>query len=146
MGRQLDRKAAFALIPASDYQAIVQDYDARRRGSTLKPAGLVVDQAIALVATAAAIASEGRWQQLPHALVPCWDVAEAWTVLIKHTTVYRLLTDKLGTFVDWLPCPGALQADVEGTIAAIDATNYVVHHEVWTPEEPADARAGIVGL
>jgi hypothetical protein len=146
MGRQLERKSAFDLISVTDYGRIVQDYDARRRGVNLKPPGLVVDQAIAFVATAAAIFNEGRWHELPHPLVLCVNIAEAWEVLIKHTTVYRALSEKLGVFVDWLPYPGALQADVEVTMAAIDASNYVLHTEVWTTDEPSEARAGVAAL
>lgn len=146
MGRQLDRKAAFELIPAADYGRIVQDYDARRRGVDLPAPGLVVDQAIAFVATGAAIFSEGRWHELPHPLVPSRDIAEAWEVLIKHTTVYRALSETLGVFVDWLLFPDALPADVEATMIAIDVTNYVLHKEVWDVDEPSEARAGVVGL
>jgi hypothetical protein len=146
MGRQLEHRAAFDLIPSIDFQSIVENYDARRRGTDRKPPGLVMDQAIALVATAAAIFNEGRWHQLPHPLVPCWDIAEAWAVLIKHTIVYRALSETLGVFVDWLPHPDALQADVEVTMAAVEVANYVVHTEIWTTDEPSDARAGVVGL
>lgn len=146
MGRQLERKAAFELIPATDYASIVQDYDARRRGGTLQASSLVMDQAIAFVATAAAIFTEGGWAELPHPLVPSWDIARAWEVLIKHTTVYRALSENLGVFVDWLPYPEALPVDVEMTTVAIEATNYVLHAEVWNEDEPAEARAGVVGL
>ena len=146
MGQQLERKAAFELIPTTDYGRIVQDYDARRPGGSPHASGLVVDQAIAFVATAAAIFTAGRWSELPHALVPSWDIAKAWEVLIKHTTVYRALSDRLGVFVDWLPYPEALLVDVEMTMVAIDdATNYALHGQVWT-DESAEARAGVVGL
>src|SRR2546423_447562 len=109
---QPERKAACDLIPIADYKAIVTDYDARRRGVSLKPAGQVMDQAIAFVATAAAIFREGRWHELPHPLVPSQGIAEAWEVLIKHTTVYRALAETLGIFVDWLPYPDARQLDI----------------------------------
>lgn len=145
MGKQLERKSAFDLIPATDYGRIVQDYDARRSGAGPHASGLVVDQAIAFVATAAAIFTEGCWEELPHPLVPSWDIGKAWEVLIKHTTVYRALSEKLGVFVDWLPYPEALPVDVEKTMVAIDATYYVLHKEVWTGES-AEARAGVVGL
>jgi hypothetical protein len=145
MGQQLERKSAFDLIPVTDYGRIVQDYDARRQGPRPHDSGLVVDQAIAFVATAAAIFTQGRWDELPHPLVPSWDIAKAWEVLIKHTTVYRALSEELGVFVDWLPYPEALLVDVEMTMVAIDATNYVLHGRVWT-DEPAEARAGVVGL
>jgi hypothetical protein len=146
MGRQLERKSAFDLIPATDYGRIVQDYDARRHAAGPHASGLVVDQAIAFVATAAAIFTEGRWGELPHALVLSSDIAKAWEVLIKHTTVYRALAEKLGVFVDWLPYPEALPVDVEMTMVAIDTTNYVLHGQVWIVDEPAEARAGVVGL
>jgi hypothetical protein len=146
MAQQLERKAAFELIPATDYGSIVRDYDAGRRGGNLHAPGLVVDQAIAFVATAASIFTEGRWNELPHPLVPSWDIAKAWEVLIKHTTVYRALSEKLGVFVDWLPYPEALAVHVETTMVAIEATNYVLHTEVWNEDEPAEARAGVVGL
>jgi hypothetical protein len=145
LGQQLERRAAFELIPPTDYGRIVQDYDAQRPGAGPHASGLVVDQAIAFVATAAAIFTEGCWSELPHPLVPSWDIAKAWEVLIKHTTVYRALSEKLGVFVDWLPHPEPLLVDVEKTMVAIDATYYVLHGQVWT-DEPAEARAGVVGL
>ena len=145
MGRQLDRTAAFSLIPADDWRCLLTDYVNTRRHRVLE-AGRSMDQAIAFVATAAAIFAEGRWHELPHPMVPSRDIGEAWGLLIKHTTVYRALSEKLGAFVDWLPYREALAADVEATIAAIDVTNYVLHGEVWNVNEPAQARAGVVGL
>lgn len=146
MERQLERKAAFELVPPIDYGSIIQDYDARRRGINLHTPGLVVDQAIAFVATAAAIFTEGSWHELPHPLVPSRDIADAWEALIRHTTVYRALSERLGVFVDWMPYPEALPGDVEMTMVAIDATNFVLQEGVWATEEPAEARAGVVGL
>lgn len=145
MGQPAERKTGFDLIPAVDYGRIVQDYDARRGGPRPHDSGLVVDQALAFVATAAAIFTEGRWSELPHPLVPSWDIGRAWEVLIKHTTVYRALSEKLGVFVDWLPYPEALLVDVEKTMVAVDVTNFVLHGRIWT-DEPAQARAGVAGL
>jgi hypothetical protein len=145
MGQQLERKSAFDLIPAMDYRMLVQDYDARRNGPRPHNSALVVDQTIAFVATAAITFKEGRWSALSHSLVPSWDIGKAWEVLIKHTTVYRALSIELGVFVDWLPYPDALLVDVEKTMAAIDNANWVLHGQAWT-DEPAQARAGIVGV
>jgi hypothetical protein len=145
MSEPVERVSAFALVPHEDFEPLVRAL-VRRTGEAKGPAALMMDQAIALVAAAAEIYKKGRYSDLGHKLVPSRSIEAAWLVLIQHTVVMRTLADDLGVFVDWIPCPDTLQNDVELTMAAIDDLNYVLHLGVWDTDDPAGARAGILGL
>ncbi|MEU5259036.1 hypothetical protein [Amycolatopsis sp. NPDC021455] len=145
MSKPVDRKAAFDLIPHEDFAALVRDL-VRRTGEDKGEATRLMDQAIAFVATAADIWHGGRYGDLQHKLVPTKRIEAAWLVLIQHTVFMRALAGSLGVFVDRIPYPEALQSDVEVTMAAIDAANYALHPTVWDTDDPAEARAGILGV
>jgi hypothetical protein len=145
MSEPVDRKAAFNLVPHEDFDPLVREL-VRRTGEAKGPAALMMDQAIAFVAAAADIYKKGRYSDLGHKLVPSKSIEAAWLVLIQHTVIMRTLANDLGVFVDWIPCPGTLQNDVELTMAAIDDSNYVLHLPVWDTDDPAGARAGVHGL